>query len=356
MIRLSRALNALVSRSFMKLGGFPERIWRGRVWRALFLAAALLLLATITPPGPPPPPPGPGGAAIAVAPVPLDSGRSRPPPRRGAALPRRLVAGQRGRPLRRHFRRCMSKTGEVIAVSDVGMVMRFPAAGRARRLPVRFDPLVEGPGPRSRKSNRDTEALLVGGDAAVGRRSSATTWSGATTAHRSAPNRAARPAAMRRWGGNRGRRGAGRGSPTGASWSSPKGRTTAARSATRCCSPAIRRCRARRRSRLRYRRPPGYRATDAALLPDGRILILNRRFRLLEGLSARLVVLDPARMAEGARSRGARSRALEAPLTVDNMEALSVTREGGRTIVWIASDDNFSPLQRTLLLKFELVE
>jgi hypothetical protein len=36
------------------------------------------------------------------------------------------------------------------------------------------------------------------------------------------------------------------------------------------------------------------------------------------------------------------------------MEALSVTRELGRTIVWIASDDNFSPLQRTLLLKFAL--
>ena len=56
------------------------------------------------------------------------------------------------------------------------------------------------------------------------------------------------------------------------------------------------------------------------------------------------------------RSRGARSRALQPPLTVDNMEALSVTVENGRTIVWIASDDNFFPLQRTLLLKFALVE
>ena len=31
-----------------------------------------------------------------------------------------------------------------------------------------------------------------------------------------------------------------------------------------------------------------------------------------------------------------------------------MTVENGRTIVWIASDDNFIPLQRTLLLKFDV--
>jgi hypothetical protein len=36
------------------------------------------------------------------------------------------------------------------------------------------------------------------------------------------------------------------------------------------------------------------------------------------------------------------------------MEGISVTREGGRTIVWLTSDDNYSPLQQTLLLKFAL--
>ena len=48
--------------------------------------------------------------------------------------------------------------------------------------------------------------------------------------------------------------------------------------------------------------------------------------------------------------------AFEGRVTRDNMEALSVTREGGRTIVWIASDDNYNPLQRTLLLKFAWME
>jgi hypothetical protein len=42
------------------------------------------------------------------------------------------------------------------------------------------------------------------------------------------------------------------------------------------------------------------------------------------------------------------------PVTTDNYEALTVTFEGGRTIVWIASDDNFIDLERTLLMKFAL--
>ena len=76
-----------------------------------------------------------------------------------------------------------------------------------------------------------------------------------------------------------------------------------------------------------------------------------------EGFRRSLVVADPRGLRPGATIEPRREIAtLAAPLTVDNMEALSVTRENGRTIVWLASDDNFIPLQRTLLLKFELVE
>ena len=38
----------------------------------------------------------------------------------------------------------------------------------------------------------------------------------------------------------------------------------------------------------------------------------------------------------------------------DELQALSVAEENGRTILWIASDDNFMGFQRTLLLKFAL--
>ena len=43
------------------------------------------------------------------------------------------------------------------------------------------------------------------------------------------------------------------------------------------------------------------------------------------------------------------------PFTVDNFEGLAVfpDKRGG-TIIYILSDDNFNPLQRTLLLQFRL--
>jgi hypothetical protein len=36
------------------------------------------------------------------------------------------------------------------------------------------------------------------------------------------------------------------------------------------------------------------------------------------------------------------------------MEGIAATRDGDRTILWIISDDNRVPIERTLLLKFEL--
>ncbi len=42
---------------------------------------------------------------------------------------------------------------------------------------------------------------------------------------------------------------------------------------------------------------------------------------------------------------------------IDNMEGLSVTQNGkGETLITIVSDNNFSALQRTVLLRFALVE
>ena len=104
-----------------------------------------------------------------------------------------------------------------------------------------------------------------------------------------------------------------------------------------------------------YRPPPGYDATDAAQLPDGRVLVLNRHFSLLDGLSAALTLVDPRDIAPERIVDGRIVAILAAPLTVDNMEALSVERsKAGKVVIWIMSDDNFNPLQQTLLMKFTL--
>jgi hypothetical protein len=103
-----------------------------------------------------------------------------------------------------------------------------------------------------------------------------------------------------------------------------------------------------------YRPPRGYAPTDARQLPDGRIIVLNRHFGLLDGFWAAVAIVDTARIAPGATVDGELVAEFRPPLNIDNMEGISVTREGDATMIWMISDDNQMPLERTLLLKFEL--
>lgn len=106
-----------------------------------------------------------------------------------------------------------------------------------------------------------------------------------------------------------------------------------------------------------HRPPSGFRTTDAAALPDGRVMLLHRRIGVRPFLSAKITILDPATIRRDEIVTGAEIASFAPPLAVDNMEALAVGEEDGQTIVWIASDDNFgAPYQRTLLLKFALDE
>ena len=42
---------------------------------------------------------------------------------------------------------------------------------------------------------------------------------------------------------------------------------------------------------------------------------------------------------------------------MDNFEGLALRRDrAGRTLLYLVSDDNFVPLQRTLLLQFRLID
>ncbi len=104
-----------------------------------------------------------------------------------------------------------------------------------------------------------------------------------------------------------------------------------------------------------YRPPGGYKATDAKMLPDGRILMLNRRIGFPEGFSAILSVLDPAEIAKDVTVQSIPIAVLKSPLLVDNMEGLAITQEGAQTIIWLISDNNFNIFQRNLLMKFALI-
>lgn len=109
-----------------------------------------------------------------------------------------------------------------------------------------------------------------------------------------------------------------------------------------------------KRMEFRFQPPAGYRPTDAAPLPDGRILILLRRIGFPNGFSAKLGVIDPADIARGETLSAAIIASLAPPLLIDNMEGLAITQDQGHTIIWLVSDNNFNIFQRTLLMKFRL--
>ncbi len=106
---------------------------------------------------------------------------------------------------------------------------------------------------------------------------------------------------------------------------------------------------------LRYTPPQGYRPTDAVALNERHLLVLNRRLTLQELFTGVVAVVElPDRLEPGTRLRARTLARLAPPLLADNFEGLAVTREGGRTMIWVASDDNHEFFQRTLLLKFVL--
>ena len=85
------------------------------------------------------------------------------------------------------------------------------------------------------------------------------------------------------------------------------------------------------------------------------MLVLNRHFSGLDGFAAALTLIDPREIVAGKAIRARMVARLAPPLTIDNMEALSIEQgKAGEVIVWIMSDDNFNPLQQTLLMKFTL--
>ncbi|MDX3900929.1 MAG: esterase-like activity of phytase family protein [Sphingobium sp.] len=106
---------------------------------------------------------------------------------------------------------------------------------------------------------------------------------------------------------------------------------------------------------LRYAPPQGYRPTDLVALDNRRLLVLNRRLTLQELFTATIAVIElPADPAPGTRIQAYTLARLAPPLLADNFEGMAISRAGGRTQLWIVSDDNHQSFQRTLLLRFAL--
>ena len=105
------------------------------------------------------------------------------------------------------------------------------------------------------------------------------------------------------------------------------------------------------------RRTEDFDISDAALLSSGDLLVLERKFSLLSGIGIRIRRIPLATIAPGALVDGPAIFNADLGQEIDNMEGLDahVTAEGD-TVLTMVSDDNFSLIQRTLLLQFTLVE
>lgn len=101
----------------------------------------------------------------------------------------------------------------------------------------------------------------------------------------------------------------------------------------------------------------GFDITDAAPLPDGGIVLLERRFRFSEGVKMRIRRIPAKEIKRGAVLSGEVLLEATDSLNIDNMEAIAAHRAAsGETVLTLMSDDNFNPFQRSLILQFALPE
>jgi hypothetical protein len=97
--------------------------------------------------------------------------------------------------------------------------------------------------------------------------------------------------------------------------------------------------------------------SDCAVTPKGDLLVLERSFSRLRGVGMRIRRIPLAEVKPGVTIDGPALFEADMSYQIDNMEGLSVHRAAdGALVLTLISDDNFSMIQRTLLLQFTLAE
>ncbi|TXH82122.1 MAG: hypothetical protein E6Q77_06920 [Rhizobium sp.] len=107
--------------------------------------------------------------------------------------------------------------------------------------------------------------------------------------------------------------------------------------------------------RFTVRHYGGFDVSDGVFLPDGDLLLLERRFGLIHGLGVRIRRIAGADIKPGAVVDGKVIFEAGTREQIDNMEGIDVFRAAdGSLHLILVSDDNHSILQRSLMLEFRL--
>lgn len=109
---------------------------------------------------------------------------------------------------------------------------------------------------------------------------------------------------------------------------------------------------------FRFAAWPDYDPVDATQLPDGRVLILLRRFEyaIPARFDTAIAIADPRTIRAGKVWQARIIQRLERGVFADNFEGIAFVpspTDPARGAVWVVSDDNFSVFQRSLLVRFD---
>jgi hypothetical protein len=111
------------------------------------------------------------------------------------------------------------------------------------------------------------------------------------------------------------------------------------------------------KGRFAVRRYDGFDVSDGVFLPDGDLLLLERRFDMANGIGVQIRRIASGDIKPDAVVDGKVIFQADGDDQIDNMEGIDTFRaEDGAIHLILVSDDNHSILQRSLMLEFRLKE
>ena len=104
--------------------------------------------------------------------------------------------------------------------------------------------------------------------------------------------------------------------------------------------------------RFHYLRTKGFRPTAASYSESGYVYLLERYYTPSAGVKIRVLRIKADSIIPKAKIKPELIALLEPPMTIDNMEGLTVFNKNGIDHLLMISDDNYSKAQKTLLMLF----